>query len=360
MPDVMQLFSFDSLAQRVLYRYAFVFSDFFPIESDDVSIDSQCSLYDLFGSIVHGLTDNPSVLTLSTAHPDEWLNAHMIMSARPELFKVRNECQKAFIDLSKLLFAIGMYGKFQDGRIVTPVSALPKFTAKKRAVFSSYLAQFDFAIKDDGEFFAVQFPKQPEVLAVLQLLASKCSEKPRYQETMFMLWLHHNDYIHFLKKIATLIGLDESFCEYIDQKYRSYGYIPTYSVNEYTANCTYSKGVGGLEIAFSTLWPTVRFVNETCIGIKAMLEHADELEESIREQLVRSCKPCNGCMTCTKSGKNKQFAVAVQIAGSTYTLCPEFVQMEWYNSDISREKIDFMLELNELQVRFGKSPQKKK
>jgi len=43
-----------------------------------------------------------------------------------------------------------------------------------------------------------------------------------------------------------------------------------------------------------------------------------------------------------------------------HRLCPEFTQIEWYNSDISKEKIDFMLELNELQERFGKNWRKKK
>jgi len=359
MTNSMQLLSFDNLAKRVLYRYAYAFSDFFPIQSDVISVDAQRLLYDLFGEIVRGLADNPTALGLSTEYPDEWLDAHAIMSARPELYKVRNECQKAFIDLSKLLFSIGNHGEIQGDQIVTPVSALPKFTAKKRAIFTGYLERFGFVIRDDGAFLALQFCKQPEILAVLHLLASRCGEKPRYQETMFMLWLHHDDYIHFLKKVAALIGLDEDFFEYVDKKYRGYGYIPTYSVNEYTANCIYSKGIGGLDIAFSTLWPTVRFVNETCIGIKAALEHADELEEAIKGQLVRFCKLCNDCMICTKSGKNKRFTVAVHHAGNTYNLCPEFVQMEWYNSDISREKIDFMIELNELQKQFGKKRKKK-
>lgn len=72
-------------------------------------------------------------------------------------------------------------------------------------------------------------------------------------------------------------------------------------------------------------------------------------------QLARFCKPRNNCMVCTKGGKNRQFTVLVHHDGSDYRLCPEFVQMTWYNSDISREKIDFMLELNELQVRYGRS-----
>ena len=76
---------------------------------------------------------------------------------------------------------------------------------------------------------------------------------------------------------------------------------------------------------------------------------------AIKRQIVQFCKPCNGFMGCTKGGKNKQFSVTVHLENGEHRLCLEFVQMEWYNGDISTEKIDFMLELNELQERFGKN-----
>lgn len=173
-----------------------------------------------------------------------------------------------------------------------------------------------------------------------------------------MLWLHNDNGTYFLERIRTLLGLDEGFFDYVNEKYQAKGYSVQFFINEYSTNYILTKDVGGLSIAYFTLWPTVRFFNNTCIGVKAALEHADELESRIVHQLVKFCKPCNNCMVCTKGGKNKQFTVTVHNEGKEYNICPEFVQMEWYNSDISREKIDFLLEFNELQERFGKKQKK--
>jgi len=70
-------------------------------------------------------------------------------------------------------------------------------------------------------------------------------------------------------------------------------------------------------------------------------------------QLVGFCKPCSDCKNCTKGGKNKQFAVMVPLGADECRVCPKFVQMEWYNRDISMEKIEFLLELNERQEKYG-------
>ena len=120
-------------------------------------------------------------------------------------------------------------------------------------------------------------------------------------------------------------------------------------------NCKYAKEVGGLSIEYNTLWPTVRFLNMTSIGIKAILEHADELDEHLKQLLVRFCKHCNDCMGCTKGGKNKQFDITINAGGTDQRLCPQFMQMEWYNGDISTDKIDCLLDFNELQERYGKN-----
>lgn len=47
MAENLQLLSFDNLAQRVLYRYAFTFADFVPIKSDIVSTQAQRAFYEL-------------------------------------------------------------------------------------------------------------------------------------------------------------------------------------------------------------------------------------------------------------------------------------------------------------------------
>jgi hypothetical protein len=359
----MQLLSFNNLAQRVLYRYAYSFADFIPIESNAVSVDVQHVFHKLCESIVRIIADDPTIIGLSIERPDEWMIAHDVMSRHPELYKVRNDCQKAFVDLSFFLFSAGLYGEYRNGELTVRQSDLPKCTSKTLTTYTKLFINFGLHLKKENETISFEFPKCPEALASWHLLSAKCSAFPdnkRDQAVRFMLWMHSGDGMYFLERIRILLGLDIDLFAYITDKYQSKGYHAQYSINEYTTNYIIKKDVGGLCIAYATLWPTVRFVNETSIGIKAALEHANELDDIIKHQLVQFCKPCNNCMVCTKGGKNKQFTITVQDGGKEYRLCPEFVQMEWYNSDISTEKIDFMLELNELQEQFGKNWKKKK
>lgn len=363
MSDSMQLLSFNNLAQRILFRYAFTFADFVPIKSETVSINAQRRFHELCGSIIQGIADNPSILGISKEYPDECLSAHDVLNRHPELYKVRNECQKAFNDLSCFLFTVGIYGEHRDGQLVVCHGDVNKLTTKTLAVFMKMLEQYGLFTKKSDDSLSFEFPECPEALLVWKLLATKCSEYSDdrcKQAIRFALWIHNDDGMYFLERIKTLLGLDDRFFDYIDEKYRAKEYNTQFVIDEYRIKFLYTKDVGGLSIEYATLWPTVRFVNNTSIGIKAALEHVDGLSEEIRRQLVKFCKPCNDCMGCTKGGKNKQFTVTVHLDGNEYRLCPEFVQMEWYNSDISREKIDFMLELNELQEQFGKNWRKKK
>ena len=341
MPDSMQLLTFDNLAQRVLYRYAFAFADFVPIESDMVPVDAQRAFYRFCESVVRGVAEDPSLLGMSTEQADEWLEAHGVMNRRPVLSKVRNEGQKAFCDLCGLLFAVGASGDYRDGRLVVRRSELPKLTGKTLAIYQKLFERYGLLTEISDDILSFTFSDCPEALAAWKLLAAKCGENQERRKELpvrFALWIHDGDGSYFLKRIETLLGLDKGFFAYVAEKYRAKGYNAQFIVDEYNVNYVYSKDVGGLSIQYSTLLPTVRFVNRTCIGIKAALEHANQLDDEVIGQLVRFCKPCSGCMLCTKSGKNKPFTVTVHHGGNEYRLCPEFVQMEWYNNDISREK----------------------
>ena len=358
MADHMQLLSFDNFAQRVLYRYAYIFADFHPLASGDVPVEAQRAFYDFCGAVLRGIANDPTLLGLSVDHPDQWLPPHHVMSMYPDVYKVRNAAQKAANELSNLVYTAGLLGVYGSGTLTMAVNSVPQMTAKTLGILLALLERFGMHVEKSNDMLTFTMPTCPEALATWPLLAKQCSTHPGGEKeyaVRCMLWMHDEDDTYFLERLKTLLGLDDGFFAYVAEKYTANGYRKRMSVNEYGANYTYAKGVGGLNIEYSTLWPTVRFVNLTSIGVKATLEHANELEKDIKGQLIRFCKPCNDCLGCTKSGKNKQFTVVVLHDGQNHRLCPEFVQMEWYNNDISRDKIDFMLELNELQERYGKN-----
>ena len=181
MPDSMQLLSFDNLAQRVLYRYAFTFADFVPMESDAVSVGAQQALYNLFGSIIRGFADDPALLGLSTIHPDEWLGAHQVMNRHPELYKVRNGCLKAFNDLSGFLYTVGLYGEFHSGQLAVHKDKTYKITGKMMTVYQDLFGRFGLSVNAGSDMISFAFPEYPEALSAWRLLAAVCGEYPDRQ-----------------------------------------------------------------------------------------------------------------------------------------------------------------------------------
>ena len=60
-----------------------------------------------------------------------------------------------------------------------------------------------------------------------------------------------------------------------------------------------------------------------------MLENFERLPQIVQQHMIDICRPCNGCMGCTKGGKNKPFTVTVEYQGKTISLCPQFPCHEW-------------------------------
>ena len=356
----MQLMSFESTAQRVLYRYLFSFADFSPIESA-AGVDAQKAFYAICKPIVQSVAGKPEWLGLPTALPDQWLGAHETLNMYPELYKVRSDCQKTFVDLACFLFCAGQMGHCEDERLVVKKTDLPKTNAKRLGMYKELFGHSGILMTDGGDVLLFQIPSSPDALSAWKVRAALCAEKkahPREQALLFMLWIYEHDDSCFLERIRVLLGLEEDFFHKVAKAYRQKGYDVAFKIDEYKTSVTYSKNISGLSIEFATLWPTVRFVNRSCIGIKAILENAAECDGEFVRQLVQFCRPCTDCMGCTKGGKNRQFTVGIQIDHNEHRVCPEFVQMEWYNGDISMDKIEFLLALNELQEKYGKKQQK--
>ena len=360
--DSMQLLSFTSTAHRVLHRYIFSFADFLPIESDTVSADAQQVFYEFCKSIVQNIADTPTRLGLSVDLPDQWLGAHDTMNMYPDIYKVRNDCQKAFVDMAHFLFCAGQFGVCKNSQLTVTKTDLPKMNGKQLGLYRELFSNHGLMMTAHTDALSFEFPSNPHALSAWKLyseISANEQTRPRDRALGFILWMNGNDGSYFLERIRSLLDLEECFFQRAAEAYRAKGYDAAFRIDEYRTIIAYSKAVSGLSIEFSTLWPTVRFVNESSIGIKATLEHADGLEDEMLGQLIRFCKPCNDCMGCTKGEKNRQFTVVLQHDNDEYRVCPEFVQMEWYNRDISMEKIEFLLALNELQEKFGKKPQRK-
>ena len=356
MTDNMQLLSFDCLARRILYGYEFCFADFAAVDSSEVSVESQKGFYDLCKSIVHGLYVDPTLLALSVDDPDAAFHSHECGNSRPDVTKRIKSITKALNAFYEVLYLSGLSGVFADGRLVV---RLKENGIAVKAAHIKCLEHFGFVIKADKVTAEFSYPAQPDIIGAWMLFAKKCSANARSLHTFIHL-AHDCDYTYLLRHIAPLIEVDDAFFDYITDKYLSSGYTPAPSDDIHCINFILKKDVGGINICFNPLWPTVRFVVFSCIGVKAILENIDDIDINITRLLVKYAHKCNDCMGCMKGGKSSKFTVTVTVDGEEYRLCPQFFQIEWYNKDISKEKIDYLLEFNELQEKYGKSWKKKK
>ena len=87
------------------------------------------------------------------------------------------------------------------------------------------------------------------------------------------------------------------------------------------------------------------------ISEKAMLDDFDYLDGDLKEHLLKTCKPCNGCLTCTKNGKNKIYTTIVTHNGTEYKLCPSFPWHRWDAYD--RGLIDSLYKYHDAQNVYG-------
>ena len=333
-----------------MYRFEFCFADFQMIASDDVTVKTQRKLHELLAAVVHGIYENPLLIGLDTGIADEYLHPHETLNARPVFYKNVKKIWGTALEFFDSLLQFGLRGKFSSNHLTVD-------SLKLKRIYAECLEHFEFVVEGKSRAWSLAYPECPEILGALKLLSAACGP----DVLRFSHYVPDGDYWYMAKRIEALLMLEDGFFDSVVRKYSEKGYGKTCKEDFFRMCLMCRKNVGGLSIEFTTtMGPTVRFVNCTCIGIKAALEHAHEIDDTTKRQLVKFCKLCNNCMGCTKGGKNKPFTVAVPLSGNESRLCPEFVQMEWFNSDISKEKIDFLLALSEMQECYGKSRKKAK
>ena len=87
---------FDSIAQRVLYGFNFVYSDFTAVDSDIATAQEQEKLHELMGRIIDKLYENPNLIGLPD-NPDEAYEWYMVSNQKPALSAI-------FLSIYKTLY----------------------------------------------------------------------------------------------------------------------------------------------------------------------------------------------------------------------------------------------------------------
>ena len=115
---------------------------------------------------------------------------------------------------------------------------------------------------------------------------------------------------------------------------------------------SFNNGVGGFQIGYNPRkYRPFYFGTANGIEEKSMLEDYENLDPKLKEHFVNICRPCNGCLGCTKSGKTKAFNTAVSFGGKDYSLCPCFPCHSWDTMD--RRLIDLLFKYHDAQNIYG-------
>lgn len=87
---------------------------------------------------------------------------------------------------------------------------------------------------------------------------------------------------------------------------------------------TFKNKVGGFVFGYNPrkYWQFF-FGSLNSIGVKAMLEDFENLDNDLQKQLIGVYKTCNSCLHCAKGGRNKIFSVKIKHDGKEYNLCPD-------------------------------------
>jgi len=117
-------------------------------------------------------------------------------------------------------------------------------------------------------------------------------------------------------------------------------------------NVYFKNEIGGFHIGYNLrkYWQ-FSFGTINGIGEKAMLEDFDNLDDGMKRHFINICKPCSGCLICTKGGKNKIFTVPVNYDSKEYKLCPSYPRHAWETIDCGL--IDTLFKYHDLQIKYN-------
>ena len=115
---------------------------------------------------------------------------------------------------------------------------------------------------------------------------------------------------------------------------------------------SFNNGVGGFQIGYNPRkYKPFYFGTANGIGGKAMLEDFVNLDGDLQKHFINICRPCNGCRSCVKGGKNEIFKTKVSYNGKEYALCPCFPNHSWDTMD--RGLIDLLFKYHDAQNIYG-------
>ena len=364
---------FEYISQRYVYKLGLYLASFKPIKSDIATEEDQKALYDVLGKIITTLYDEPSILSLPDAK-NIWKGGTGVNN--PEYVKafrkIRNEIT--------LFYAFFMYsalkGTISENNLVVSADRLKevvikgphlvKTKIKFKPAYFDLLKKVGFNCSHLNDLHSNDFIKISHDNAGLLKAIYLLSQKSEGNIFRFVFGLYDSDMSWWLRVAEKQLKLPAYFFDKHEKAYIENGFTKKYEMSGGDIAYYLVGNVSGLKIEYCGRGIdnfSIQLLNS--IGFKAILEHSDELQDVIKDVLIKSAKPCNNCRNCIQQFKDKTnvkiHSAIVEYNGEKHALCPMFLQFRWnkWSDELNDNIMEIFLKLTFLQEKYGK-PQKKK
>jgi hypothetical protein len=349
--------TFHTISQRIIYGLNFMYSEFVPIESENVDEHSQKKLHRLMKQMIDKLYETPKFLNLAD-NEDEAYEWYAINNTNPELDKVYKSIFKCLFDFYKFLYISFLLGEANNNYLSISNTVLKENKTSYKPEYKTFLKEIGINIEKGRSEIIVT--AENDIIKSLRLLAERIPVNINpwtpYAIINFACCSFTGDFNFLLTRVDNVAGLNGLLLE-IQDKCLENGYEQdikcSFGASGFDFSITFRNRVGGFVIGYNPrkYWQFF-FGSLNSIGVKAMLEDFENLDNDLQKHFVGLCKTCNGCLGCTKSGRNKIFAVKVKYDGREYNLCPDnYSRHNW--ETLNRDLSSVLFKYHEAQEIYG-------
>ena len=320
--------AFDTISQRIIYGLNFMYSEFVPIESEKADEQGQKKLHRLMGQMIDKLYETPKLLNLAD-NADEAYEWYAINNTNPGLDKAYKSIFKCLFDFYKFLYISFLLGETNDKYLSISNTVLKESKTSYKPQYKTLLKEIGINIeKGRTEIIIIA---ENDIIQSFRLLAERIPVNINpwtpYAIINFACCSFTGDFNFLLTRVDNVAGLNGLLLK-IQNNCLENGYEQnikcSFGASGFDFSVIFRNRVGGFVIGYNPrkYWQFF-FGSLNSIGVKAMLEEFENLDNDLQKHLVGVCKTCNGCLGCTKGGRNKIFAVKVKYGGKEYNLCPD-------------------------------------
>lgn len=359
---------FNTISERILYGLVFSYSDFQPNKLSDLESTYQLEWYTIMHNILIKVYKNPSLMNLPM-NKDDYYKLHQCNNVKPELIKIYKKAMKVISSFYKFLYYSGLRGDIENDTLIVEREVFKK---QKIIIKESFLE----LLKDEGlnydkskSHISFSSKKGSKVLDAWKLLSETVTsyDKAELERNnnlreldlkllKFACCVFSNDLSYWVRRVEKLNELNVGFFEKYEKVLLDKGYSKELDVefNHNSLIISYKiKGeVSGISVSYHFhRVEQFYFSVLNCIGVKAILENFEQLDDNVKDYLMKSCRRCYGCNRCTKGGKNKRLTVSVIKNEKKVNLCPDFPNREWLT--IQESDMETIIDYIDLQSKYG-------